>query len=133
MTLRFTVSAVIPASPKAVYDAWLNGKEHAAMTGGESATGSTKLGGKFTAWGGYISGRNLTLVPGKRIVQSWRSTQFADTDPDSQIELVLKKSARGTRVTLKHTNVPDGQHSYKEGWKTHYFVPMKAYFAGKTK
>lgn len=131
MTLRFTVSAVIPAPAKDIYDAWLNGREHAAMNGGGPATGSAKVGGKFTAWDGYISGRNLALVPGKRIVQAWRTTEFAKDDPDSQIELTFKKSARGTRVTLTHSNVPDGHDSYRTGWKSHYFAPMKKYFGAK--
>lgn len=128
MTFAFTVSATIPASPKAIYDAWLDGKQHGLMNGGGKATGSTKVGGKFTAWDGYINGRNLELVPGKRIVQSWRTTQFTDKDSNSQIAVTLAKVAGGTKVTLRHSNVPDGHDGYKSGWKTHYFEPMKAYF-----
>lgn len=133
MTFAFTVSATIPASPKAIYDAWLDGKRHGAMNGGGKATGSTKVGGKFTAWDGYIDGRNLELVPGKRIVQSWRTTQFTDKDADSQIAVTLAKVAGGTKLTLRHSNVPDGHDGYKSGWKTHYFAPMKAYFGAQAK
>ena len=132
MTFTFTVSAVIPASPREIYEAWLDGRNHAAMTG-SPATGSARVGGKFTAWDGYISGRNLTLSPGRRIVQAWRSTNFADADPDSQIEVTLAKTARGTRVTLRHSNVPDGHDGYKSGWRDYYFEPMKAYFSGLAK
>ena len=128
MTFAFTVSAVIPASPEDIYDAWLDGRRHAAMTGSETATGSTRVGGKFTAWDGYIQGRNLALDSGRRIVQSWRSSAFTDADADSQIEVTLAKTARGTRVTLRHSNVPDGHDGYREGWRDHYFEPMKAYF-----
>jgi hypothetical protein len=36
----------------------------------------------------------------------------------------------GTRLTLRHANVPDGQTSYqKGGWQNSYFAQMKAYFA----
>lgn len=128
MTHAFTVSSVIPASPMEIYDAWLNGKRHAQMTGSETATASTKVGGKFTAWDGYINGRNVSLVPGKKIVQAWRTSEFADSDEDSQIEVTLEKSARGTRVTLRHSNVPDSHQGYRSGWGDHYFEPMKAYF-----
>lgn len=129
MTHAFTVSAVIPASPKEIYDAWLDGRQHAQMTGTRSARGSTKVGGKFTVWDGYIAGRNLALAPGKCIVQAWRTTEFADTDIDSQIEVTLAKTARGTRLTLRHSDVPDSHTTYKSGWVTHYFEPMKRYFA----
>ena len=131
MALRFTVSEVFPATPRAVYDAWLDGKRHAQMTGG-AATGSAKAGTAFTAWDGYVRGRNLELDPGKRIVQSWRTSEFADDDPDSMITLTLKPVAGGTKLTLLHTRIPDGQTGYKKGWLDYYFAPMKDYFA-KTK
>jgi uncharacterized protein YndB with AHSA1/START domain len=133
MTFAFTVSATIPASPTAIYEAWLDGKQHGKMNGGGKATASTRIGGKFTAWDGYINGTNIELVPAKRIVQSWRTTQFTDQDPDSRITITLAKAARGTKVTLRHANVPDGHDGYKSGWKSHYFEPMKAHFAAARK
>ena len=33
MSYDFTLSAVIPASPRAIYDAWLDSRGHGAMTG----------------------------------------------------------------------------------------------------
>jgi len=129
MAYDFTLSDVIPATPKAIYDAWLDSRGHTAMTGSK-AKQSAKLGAAVTAWGNYISGKNLALTPGKRIVQSWRTTQFTDQHPDSTITVTLTPVKTGTRVTLKHANVPDGQTSYeKGGWQDHYFRPMKAYFA----
>jgi uncharacterized protein YndB with AHSA1/START domain len=71
------------------------------------------------------------LTPGKRIVQSWRTTRFTERDEDSQIAVTLTKVARGTRVRLRHSHVPEGHDGYKSGWKTHYFEPMKRYFAAK--
>jgi len=100
---------------------------------GSPARVSARPGGRFTAWDGYIAGKNLKLIPGRRIVQAWRTTEFAETDPDSQIDLALEKSARGTKVTLRHTNIPGGQSDYKTGWSTCYFEPMKAYFTAARK
>ena len=128
MVTRFKVSSVIPASPMAIYDAWLNSKLHGAMTGGGKAKASTKVGAPFTSFDGYSYGANLELVPGKRIVQSWRSTDFAAADPDSTIEVTLSAVPGGTRLYLLHAGIPEGQDDYKEGWKEFYFGPMKAYF-----
>ena len=129
MSYDFTLTAVIPATPRAIYDAWLDSRGHGAMTG-SAAKMSAKLGAKVTAWGGYISGKNLELVPGKRIVQSWRTTKFTDAHEDSTITVMLAAIKGGTRLTLRHANVPDGQTSYqKGGWRDHYFRPMQAYFA----
>ena len=129
MPFEFTVSDTIPAKPKDVYDAWLDSRAHTAMTGGK-ATASTREGAAFTAWDGYISGRNIKLEPGRRIVQSWRTTQFTDADPDSQIEVLLEPAGKGTKLTLRHSNVPDRHNGYRDGgWQDHYFEPMKAYFS----
>jgi uncharacterized protein YndB with AHSA1/START domain len=126
----FTVSDLIPASAERIYAAWLDGKEHAAMTGG-GATGEGRVGGAFTAWDGYIRGTNVELVPGRRIVQSWRSNDFPDGAADSQVEIKLDPADGGTRITLVHSNVPEGQGAdYEKGWREHYFVPMRKYFTG---
>jgi uncharacterized protein YndB with AHSA1/START domain len=130
MAFAFVVSDIIPAPPRAIYDAWLDSAAHAAMTGGQKAQISAEPGGAFAVWDDYITGRNLTLEPGRRIVQSWRTAKFTAADPDSQIEVVLESVAGGTRVTVNHSNVPDGHVSYRDGgWQNNYFAPMQRYFA----
>ncbi len=91
---------------------------------------SDEVGTDVSAWDGYITGRNLELVPGERIVQSWRTTEFEDEHEDSIITLILEELDDGTLLTLAHANVPDEQTSYElGGWEKHYFEPMKEYFA----
>jgi activator of HSP90 ATPase len=129
MPFDFSVSDIIPASPQAIYDAWLSSDGHQKMTGGKPAQMSTQQGGAFTAWNGYITGRNLTLERPRRIVQSWRTTKFSAADPDSEIEVLLEPTAGGTRITVHHSNVPDGHTSHRDGgWQRSYFEPMKKYF-----
>ncbi len=131
MSYDFELSCTLPASPEAIYEAWLDSAAHSAMTGAE-ATASKEVGAEFSAWDGYIVGKNLELVPGQRIVQSWRTSEFGDEDPDSTITVTLTPIEAGARLTLSHSNVPDGQTSYeKVGWRDYYFEPMKAYFAQK--
>lgn len=125
------VSTVLHARPKEVYAAWMSGKKHGEMTGG-AAKISERVGGRFAAWDGYIEGKTLELAPGKRIVQSWRTSEFSSDDPDSRLEVTFAEAKGGTRITLKHTNIPPGQGAgYKKGWIEFYFTPMKKYFAGK--
>ena len=81
MPYSYTLSTVIPASPAEIYRAWLDSVAHSEMTGGE-ATMSDQVGADVSAWDGYITGRNLELVPGERIVQSWRTTEFDDEFED---------------------------------------------------
>src|SRR4051812_24510807 len=99
------------------------------MTGG-AAEMSGAVDGAFTAWGGYISGKNLQLAPNTRIVQSWRTTQFTEQDADSVITVSLAPAESGMRLTLQHTSVPDGHTGYEQGgWERSYFTPMREYFA----
>jgi activator of HSP90 ATPase len=124
----FKVSAVIPATPSEIYKAWLSTKGHAAMTG-SAAKVAGKVGGKFTAWDGYIFGSTLELEVDHRIVQAWRTSEFPDDAPDSRLEVLLEETKSGTKVTLTHTNMPKDQaDSYKQGWDDFYFKPMKEYF-----
>jgi uncharacterized protein YndB with AHSA1/START domain len=129
MQYAFTLTTTIPASAQDIYDAWLDSLAHSEMTGAEAVM-SDEVGAEVAAWDGYISGRNLALVPGERIVQSWRTTEFTDEHEDSIITVTLEEVADGTLLTLEHSKVPKDQRSYEEGgWQEHYFEPMKAYFA----
>jgi len=126
-------SAVLEATPATIYDAWLDGAKHAAMTGG-AATSVARVGKRFTAWDDYITGTHLELQPARRIVQAWRTTEFPASAPDSRLIVVLDPEAGGTRITIVHTDIPRGQGaSYESGWEAHYFAPMRRYFANATK
>jgi activator of HSP90 ATPase len=126
---RFTVTTELPALPKAVYDAWLDGGEHSEMTQ-SPASGSTEITGVFTAHDRYIKGINLELEDGRRVLQTWRTSQFDDSDPDSSIEVTFETSTSGTLLTLKHWNIPDDQaEDYRSGWQDFYFTPMLEYFS----
>jgi len=129
MSYDFELVCDLPASPRAIYEAWLSSAGHSAMTGAK-AKASKKVGAAYSAWDGYIVGRNLELEPNRRIVQSWRTSEFAANDPDSTVTIALSPIGAGARLSLKHTGVPDGQTSYEnEGWREFYFEPMQAYFA----
>jgi uncharacterized protein YndB with AHSA1/START domain len=65
-TLQQTVT--FKASPRQVYDMLMDSKKHQSLSG-QPAKISRKVGGKFTAWDSHISGFNLALDPGQKIVQ----------------------------------------------------------------
>ncbi|MFZ5470390.1 MAG: SRPBCC domain-containing protein [Myxococcota bacterium] len=126
MSESIEVTRVLPASPERIFRAWLDPKEHGAMSGGKATADGQ---GGFTASDGYITGRTLESEPYRRIVQAWRTTEFPDGSPDSRLEVLLEPAQGGTRLTLRHDNLPDGQgHRYREGWSEYYFDPMERYF-----
>ncbi len=129
MSDSFELSTVLPASPVRVYAAWLSSDEHTVMTGG-TAEIDPRVGGEHSAWDGYITGTTLELEPDRRIVQAWRTVEFPADSPDSRLEIVLDAVDGGTRLTLKHSDIPVGQGaSYESGWIENYFDPMRDYFS----
>ena len=114
--------------PDKLYLDWLSSSAHSAFTGSPASIDAS-INGSFSAWDGYIWGKTLELHPSSRIVQSWRTTEFPQGAPDSQIELLFEPVEGGTKLTLIHTIIPDGQaDQYEEGWQDFYFKPMKKYY-----
>ncbi|HEX7568059.1 MAG TPA: SRPBCC domain-containing protein [Anaerolineaceae bacterium] len=129
MAEKLNLSTLIPAEPEKVYLAWLDSAGHTAITGSPAKIDG-RIGGKFTAWDGYIEGTTLELQPFQRILQSWRTSEFPDSSPNSQLEMLFEPAEGGTRLTLIHTNIPDGQaEEYRQGWEDFYFTPMTSYFS----
>ncbi len=115
------------AKPNDVYDAYLDSRRHARITG-QSAKMSKKEGAYFTAGDGYISGYNLELVPGKRIVQAWRASEWPE-GIYSVLRLELKPKGKGSRAIVDHVGIPDKfRDGVDQGWYDFYWTPMKTYF-----
>ncbi len=119
---------IFDAAPMDVYEAFIDPSKHAAFTK-STATGEPVEGGAFTAWDGYIAGRHERLVPGARIVQLWRTTEFPEDHPDSRLELELRPEAENrTRLRMTHSGVPRSQaKGYEKGWVEHYWNPLREY------
>jgi len=131
----FELKAVFPASIEMLYTAWLSSRGHSALTGSKAEV-DHRVGGKFTAWDGYISGTTVELENFKRIVQKWRTTDFPEGSPDSILEIRFTEVKGGTEITLIHTGLPDGtEDETLKGWKDYYFKPMKKFLTkhGKEK
>jgi activator of HSP90 ATPase len=126
------ISVIFPVSAKKLYDSWLNSKNHSDFTGAKAHIDS-RNGSAFSISNGYITGTNLILQPYGRIVQNWRTTEFPDGAPDSKLEILFEKHNGGTKLTLIHSHLPNGdEKKYEKGWKEYYIKPMKLYFK-KTK
>ena len=128
MKNEFKLTATFSVKTGAIYKAWLSTQGHTLMTGSPAkVTGHVQ--GDFTAWDGYIWGTFLELDENKRIVQTWRTGEFPEDAEDSRVEILFEEVNGKTKLTLKHSNIPDGQaESYKSGWEDFYFKPMREYF-----
>jgi len=125
LTAHFSVSAA------KLYKAWLDPVHHPAMSFGTEAEFDVQIGGSHSSGDGYISGVFEQLVPGKKIVMTWRTTEFAQDQPDSRVELDFEDAPEGSTLHLIHTGLPDDQiETYRNGWHEYYLEPMNVYFGG---
>jgi activator of HSP90 ATPase len=126
---KLTVSVDLPVQKEVLFRAWLDSAEHSSFTGSEAVI-DPSVGGSFSAWQEYISGKTLEMDFPNRILQSWRTTEFDDSDADSKLEILFESNKNGTRLTINHSDIPDGQGDmYREGWEEYYFKPMLEYFS----
>src|SRR5579863_6820527 len=126
---------IFKASRKRVYEALtgtqqfdkviqLSGVMQSMPPGGKPTQISREVGGAFTLFGGYITGRHVELVPSERIVQAWRAGSWAPgVYSIARFELVEQGS--GTQIVFDHTGFPKGLGEHlAAGWKAHYWEPL---------
>jgi activator of HSP90 ATPase len=111
-----------------VYEMIMDSKKHQSLSG-ERANISKKVGGKFTAWDMHISGFNLVLKPGEKIVQAWRATGWWP-DHYSIAIFDIKRVPKGTKLQFTQLGIPPNRYSgHYRGWIETYWTPMKEIFA----
>ncbi len=125
-TIRQTVT--LKASPLEVYNALMDSRTHSTFTG-SAAHISPRVGGRFTAYDGYARGVNLALVPGRKIAQSWRASDWPEGH-SSTATFALTRVPGGTKLTFTHAGVPDDQVAeIRRGWIEFYWEPLKKLLA----
>jgi len=87
---------LIPASPDEVYEAFMDARKHSAFTGSK-ATCNPKVGGKFTAWDGYISGRNLELKKRRENSTRMVNNRLARQLSPFKVRIDIQENGRGHR------------------------------------
>ena len=119
-------TAYFNATPHEIFELLMDSEKHAAFTG-HKAEISRKKGGSFTAYDGWIQGRNLEIVKDKKIVQAWRGDDW-EKGYYSKAEFKLVKKGRGCKLTFTHTGVPDKHYKgINQGWNDHYWERMKKF------
>jgi activator of HSP90 ATPase len=116
------------AAPDRVLQALLDGPTFTRMTGAPAEVDGV-AGGAFSCFGGVISGRNLEVVEGRRLVQGWRAAPWPEGSY-SVVRFEVAPHDGGTRLTLEHSAFPAGQSEHlSAGWETNYWAPLRKLFA----
>jgi activator of HSP90 ATPase len=120
-------TVVLRAPAEVLFRMYLDESEHEKITGAPVKIDSTP-GASFSAFEGALSGTILAIAAPHLIVQSWRSTDFKRTDPDSTLVLSFTSKEGVGQIDLVHINVPD--HDFQavtDGWEKFYWTPWREY------
>ena len=128
------------ASPQRVYEALMNASQFQRVEQLGAAKDSVDVtskpaqishepGGTFEIFGGYIVGRQIELIPNRRIVQAWHEKEWG-AGIYSIARFELQEQGAGTKLIFDHTGFPAGAGDHLAiGWKLNYWEPLAKFFA----
>jgi activator of HSP90 ATPase len=127
---------VFEAGPQRVYQALTAAKDFDMITrlsdgaallaaaGAKPTAIGTEVGGPFTLFGGYVTGRHLEMLPNERLVQAWRAGSWKPGE-FSVAAFYLAAEGGKTRLKFEHRGFPNGEGaSLAKGWRVHYWEPL---------
>jgi activator of HSP90 ATPase len=122
---------LIPATRASVYEVLTDAKRFSSMTTfstvpkAKPAEVARVAGGAFSLFDGHITGRQVELVPNRRVVQAWRAADWP-AGAYSMVRFELTGDGTQTTIVLDHTGFPAGQGEHLvQGWELNYWAPLK--------
>ena len=133
----YGVTRIVPATPKRLFEAWLDSREHGDMTGGQ-ATIDASADGPVSLLDGAVLGRIVESEPNSLIVHELNTSDAWEAGRVTRVEVRLATGSNyggignpqddGTTIILRHTGVDAGGVFSPDWWEERYFRPMDAYF-----
>jgi activator of HSP90 ATPase len=118
-------SITIKAKPHEVFETLMDSQKHSRLTG-HKAYISRRVGGRVEINDEAITGRNIELIPDRKIVQTWRDSRWPQ-EYHSTVTFLLDQYNDETKLTFVQTGVPaEDYESLKQSWYENYWKPLKA-------
>ncbi len=129
-TSSVKLAVTIAAKPKDVFAALTDSKLIAQWCG-QKGTVSSKVGGKFEMFDGWVRGKVLEFKPGKSLIYTWRPVDWPEFEEESVVKYTFTLAGKGTKIALEHLNFPNEteKKNTQSGWKEFVFDPLKIYFS----
>lgn len=121
-----TQTIFLDAPPEKIYECLINEKKHSEFTNA-SAKIIPVVGGDFSVWDEYATGKTLELVLNKKIVQIWRASDWPK-NVFSTVTFDFLEKDNGTSLTFTQVGVPEEfEKEIEKGWEDFYWKPLKKY------
>jgi len=125
-TKKILQTIIFKAPVHEVFELIMDSKKHAAFTG-DKAVISRKVGGSFKVYDDYISGKNIKIIKDKKIVQTWRASDWPK-GVYSTVTFEFGIHEKNTGLKFMQEGVPKEQYDdIRHGWIEFYWEPMKKY------
>ncbi len=117
------------AAPAVIYDLLADSRKHAELTGRDAVI-SDRIGGTFSLGGDEVTGINVDLVPGRRIVRAWRHRKFPEGIFSMAALTMAATADGGTELVLVHRGVPkDLIPETEQTWRDQYWTKIRSYLS----
>lgn len=127
MTKPISQTYEIQATPAEVFEALTNADVIQKWSGAPARI-DAQPGTEFVLFGDNIVGKNIEVVPNKKLVQDWAEKSW---DTRSKVTFTLKGNNGGTTVDILHEGVPDAaMEAISGGWNDYFMGPIQKMFAG---
>ncbi|MCX6182306.1 MAG: SRPBCC domain-containing protein [Bacteroidetes bacterium] len=123
----FKQQVTLNASVDELFEQIMDSKKHSDLSGAKAVIGK-KVGDSFSVYDGYAYGKNLKIIPGKLIVQSWRAHE--EKWPEECMSEVIfefkKVDKTKSKIVFTHKNIPAVvAETFKKGWIDYYWSLLK--------
>jgi len=117
----------ISANSQQIYEALTNAKQFGELTGAPAEIDPVS-GGQFSCFGGMITGQTIETIPGNRLVQAWRVSNW-EPGIYSIVKFEFEKiNDSETKLIFDHTGFPEEHRDHlDQGWHDRYWYPLKKY------
>ena len=117
----------ISANPQRIYEALTCAKQFGEFTGALAEIDPVS-GGQFSCFGGMITGQTIEAIPGNRLVQAWRVSNW-EPGIYSIVKFEFEKIIdTETKLIFDHTGFPEEHRDHlDQGWHDRYWEPLKKY------
>lgn len=111
-----------------LYNCIMNARIHSSFTGDEAIV-EDKEGTTFSAFGGYITGKNIVLERGQKIIQTWRANEEGwPADHYSEVVFAFTPVEDDCQLDFFHMAIPEAVFDrIEKGWSEYYWEPLKVY------
>ena len=121
----------LDAEPIFVYALWIDPPQQGMITEAFAKI-NPRIDGSYELWDGVVRGKFILLDAPKKIIQTWRTSEFSPQQPSTKLTLDFKPHRLGTRLLITHENIPNAFLSQFEfAWKEFYFPRLKLHFQKK--